>query len=350
MLAVQNKWWGTKRLDYALYCPEGLSNFPAHALPHLFHASYWESPDVIAFILRQIGKFEGIPFVGSNDDKDNASFHPGQPREKWIKKRTSVKLKNVAANHRANDVIVQEGREQRLNARFMYGPLDMITLHGEKVDVHIMKDPPAGEWTFLTTEMTDKNGRISYSLPDQVSLGYGIYPIKMVVRGDHTSVDCYMAVVPPMTECVVFSIDGSFTASMSVTGRDPKVRAGAVDVCRHWQELGYLLIYITGRPDMQQQRVVSWLSQHNFPHGLISFADGLSTDPLGHKTAYLNNLVQNHGISITAAYGSSKDISVYTNVGMRPEQIFIVGKVMCSAKSKTIDHSFAYRISSKGIT
>ncbi|XP_070074328.1 protein retinal degeneration B isoform X2 [Drosophila takahashii] len=325
--ALQNKWWGTKRLDYALYCPEGLSNFPAHALPHLFHASYWESPDVIAFILRQIGKFEGIPFVGSNDDKDNASFHPGQPREKWIKKRTSVKLKNVAANHRANDVIVQEGREQRLNARFMYGPLDMITLHGEKVDVHIMKDPPAGEWTFLSTEVTDKNGRISYSIPDQLSLGYGIYPVKMVVRGDHTSVDCYMAVVPPLTECVVFSIDGSFTASMSVTGRDPKVRAGAVDVCRHWQELGYLLIYITGRPDMQQQRVVSWLSQHNFPHGLISFADGLSTDPLGHKTAYLNNLVQNHGISITAAYGSSKDISVYTNVGMRTDQIFIVGKV-----------------------
>jgi len=79
---------------------------------------------------------------------------------------------------------------------------------------------------------------------------------------------------------------------------------------------------------MQQQRVVSWLSQHNFPHGLISFADGLSTDPLGHKTAYLNNLVQNHGISITAAYGSSKDISVYTNVGMRTDQIFIVGKVI----------------------
>ncbi|XP_037938735.1 protein retinal degeneration B isoform X2 [Teleopsis dalmanni] len=324
--SLQTKWWGTKRLDYALYCPEGLSNFPAHALPHLFHASYWESADVIAFILRQIGKFEGNLFVGS-PDKDAVSFHPGQPREKWIKKRTSVKLKNVAANHRANDVIVQEGREQRLNARFMYGPLDMITLHGEKVDIHIMKDPPVGEWTFLTTEVTDKNGRISYSIPDQLSLGYGIYPVKMVVRGDHTGVDCYLAVVPPFTECVVFSIDGSFTASMSVTGRDPKVRAGAVDVCRHWQELGYLLIYITGRPDMQQQRVVSWLSQHNFPHGLISFADGLLTDPLGHKAAYLNSLVQNHGISIVAAYGSSKDINVYTNVGLRSDQIFIVGKV-----------------------
>jgi hypothetical protein len=88
-----------------------------------------------------------------------------------------------------------------------------------------------------------------------------------------------LAVVPPKTETVVFSIDGSFTASMSVTGKDPKVRAGAVDVVRfefkfltfftvflqnfvkrlmkifqfrYWQELGYLIIYITGRPDMQQ--------------------------------------------------------------------------------------------------
>lgn len=53
-----------------------------------------------------------------------------------------------------------------------------------------------------------------------------------VLRGDHTSVDFRLAVVPPKTESVVFSIDGSFTASVSVTGRDPKVRAGAVDVVR----------------------------------------------------------------------------------------------------------------------
>lgn len=268
-----------------------------------------------------------MSYIANADTKNAINFNPGQPREKWIRKRTSVKLKNVAANHRSNDIIVLEGREQRLSARFMYGPLDMITLHGEKVDIHIMKDPPAGEWELLSTELTDKHGRINHVIDEQSALGYGIYPIKMVVRGDHTSVECYLAVVPPMTECVVFSIDGSFTASMSVTGRDPKVRAGAVDVCRHWQELGYLLIYITGRPDMQQQRVVSWLSQHNFPHGLISFADGLSTDPLGHKRAYLNGLVQTHGISIVAAYGSSKDITVYANVGLKPEQIFIVGKV-----------------------
>ncbi|KZC13276.1 Protein retinal degeneration B [Dufourea novaeangliae] len=322
---LTQKWWGAKRLDYALYCPEGLANFPMNALPHLFHASYWESYDVIAFILRQLGRFD-LPIL-TNEEKELSCFRPGQPREKWNKKRTSVKLKNVAANHRANDVIVKEGSSQVLIARFMYSPIDVIALTGEKVDIHIMKDAPAGEWTYLSTEVTDKTGRITYKIPDDKALGYGIYPIKMIVRGDHTSVDFFLAVIPPKTECVVFSIDGSFTASMSVSGKDPKVRAGAVDVVRHWQELGYLIIYITARPDMQQQKVVSWLSQHNFPHGLVSFADGLSTDPLGHKAAYLNRLVQEHGVIIHHAYGSSKDISVYTAINLKPSEIFIIGKV-----------------------
>ncbi|XP_046827595.1 protein retinal degeneration B isoform X1 [Vespa crabro] len=321
--ALTQKWWGNKRIDYALYCPEGLANFPTNALPHLFHASYWESSDVIAFILRQLGRFD-LPILG-NEEKELSCFRPGQPREKWNKKRTSVKLKNVAANHRANDVIVGEGVPQVLVARFMYSPIDVIALTGEKVDIHIMKDPPVGEWSFLNTEITDKNGRITYRIPDDKALGYGLYPVKMIVRGDHTSVDFFLAVIPPKTECVVFSIDGSFTASMSVTGKDPKVRAGAVDVVRHWQELGYLIIYITARPDMQQKKVVSWLSQHNFPHGLVSFADGLSTDPLGHKAAYLNNLVQEHRVIIHQAYGSSKDISVYTSINLKPNQIFVIG-------------------------
>ena len=49
-----HRWWGSKRIDYVLFCPEGLSVFPAHSLPNIFHSSYWESNDVISFILRQV--------------------------------------------------------------------------------------------------------------------------------------------------------------------------------------------------------------------------------------------------------------------------------------------------------
>lgn len=43
---------------------------------------------------------------------------------------------------------------------------------------------------------------------------------------------------------------------------------------------------------MQKQRVVSWLSQHNFPHGMIFFSEGLVHDPLRQKTIFLKHLIQ----------------------------------------------------------
>lgn len=221
---------------------------------------------------------------------------------------------------------MQENSPQTLHARFSYGPLDMSALTGERVDIHIMKEPPAGDWILVSTEVTDKTGRLTYTLPPNHTMGYGIYPVRMLVRGDHTMLHMYLTVIPPRTETVVFSIDGSFAASMSVTGKDPKVKPGAVDIVRHWQELGYLIVYVTGRPDMQLQRVVSWLAQHNFPHGLVSFADGFTTDPLRHKAEYLKSLATDQDVVFHAAYGSTKDIGVYSALGMKPEQIYIIGK------------------------
>ncbi|XP_078237887.1 membrane-associated phosphatidylinositol transfer protein 2 isoform X5 [Pogona vitticeps] len=283
---IAAKWWGTKRIDYALYCPDALTAFPTVALPHLFHASYWESTDVVSFLLRQVMRHENSSIL-ELDGKEVSVFTPSKPREKWLRKRTHVKL---------------------------------------RVDIHIMTQPPSGEWVYFDTEITNSSGRISYVIPENRRLGIGVYPVKMVVRGDHTYADSYITVLPRGTEFVVFSIDGSFAASVSIMGSDPKVRAGAVDVVRHWQDLGYLIIYVTGRPDMQKQRVVAWLAQHNFPHGIVSFCDGLVHDPLRHKANFLRSLLAELDMKIHAAYGSTKDVSVYTSINLLPTQIFIVGR------------------------
>uniref|UniRef100_A0ABM5EMX5 Membrane-associated phosphatidylinositol transfer protein 3 n=1 Tax=Pogona vitticeps TaxID=103695 RepID=A0ABM5EMX5_9SAUR len=322
---ITAKWWGTKRIDYALYCPDVLMAFPTVALPHLFHASYWESTDVVAFILRQVMRFETTS-VKESSTLEPGALGPSNPREKWLRKRTQVKLRNVTSNHRSNDVIAAEGGPQVLVGRFMYGPLDMVALTGEKVDIFVLTEPSSGRWVYFDTEITNSSGRISYNIPKEKRLLVGVYPIKMVVRGDQSSAVSYLTILPRGMECVVFSIDGSFAASVSIMGSDPKVRAGAVDVVRHWQDLGYLILYITGRPDMQKQRVVSWLSQHNFPQGMIFFSDGLVHDPLRQKTIFLRNLVQESHIKICAAYGSMKDISVYNVLGLTPSQIYIVGR------------------------
>ena len=54
VVTVAESWWGEKRVDYALQYPEILTDFPASSLPHLFHASFWESTDFAAFLLRQV--------------------------------------------------------------------------------------------------------------------------------------------------------------------------------------------------------------------------------------------------------------------------------------------------------
>ncbi|KAM5238088.1 membrane-associated phosphatidylinositol transfer protein 2 isoform 7-T7 [Ctenodactylus gundi] len=325
MAQVAAKWWGQKRIDYALYCPDALTAFPTVALPHLFHASYWESTDVVSFLLRQVMRHDSSSIL-ELDGKEVSVFTPSQPREKWQRKRTHVKLRNVTANHRINDTVANEDGPQVVTGRFMYGPLDMVTLTGEKVDVHIMVQPPSGEWLYLDTLVTNSSGRVSYTIPETHRLGVGVYPVKMVVRGDHTFADSYITVLPKGTEFVVFSIDGSFAASVSIMGSDPKVRAGAVDVVRHWQDLGYLIIYVTGRPDMQKQRVVAWLAQHNFPHGVVSFCDGLVHDPLRHKANFLKLLISELHLRVHAAYGSTKDVAVYSSISLSPMQIYIVGR------------------------
>uniref|UniRef100_A0A671NT81 Membrane-associated phosphatidylinositol transfer protein 3-like n=2 Tax=Sinocyclocheilus anshuiensis TaxID=1608454 RepID=A0A671NT81_9TELE len=323
--APSDRWWGLKRLDYVLYCPDVLTTFPTIALPHLFHASYWKSTDAVAFILRQVMQCDCLK-GGEGDCSDAIPISPSSPREKWLRRRTQVKLRNVTANHRVHDVIVTEDGPQTLVGRFMYGPLDMVTLTGEKVDVFLKAQPASGRWVLFDTVVTSSSGRVSYTMPDNKRLGVGVYPIKMVVKGDQTSAEAFLTVLPRGMECVVFSIDGSFAASVSLMGNDPKVRPGAVDVVRHWQDLGYLIIYITGRPDMQKQRVVSWLSQHNFPQGMVFFAEGLVHDPLRQKTIFLKSLVKECHINISAAYGSMKDMSVYSTLGLAPNQIYIVGR------------------------
>ncbi|XP_026873886.2 PITP-less RdgB-like protein [Electrophorus electricus] len=320
-----SRWWGSKRLDYVLYCPDVLTAFPTVALPHLFHASYWESTDAMAFILRQVLRCDCLK-AGEADCCDVGPISPSSPREKWLRRRTHVKLRNVTANHRVHDVLATEDGLQTLVGRFMYGPLDMVTLAGEKVDVFLVTQPASGRWVLFDTEVTSSSGRVTYTIPPNKRLPVGVYPIKMVVKGDQTSAEAFLTVLPRGMECVVFSIDGSFAASVSLMGSDPKVRPGAVDVVRHWQDLGYLIIYVTGRPDMQKQRVVSWLSQHNFPQGMVFFSEGLVHDPLRQKTIFLKSLIKECHIKISAAYGSMKDMSVYSALGLEASHIYIVGR------------------------
>jgi len=62
--------------------------------------------------------------------------------------------------------------------------------------------------------------------------------------------------------------------------------------------MGFLIIYISSRPDMMKNRVSQWLRQHNFPQGLCFFQKGIHHDPYARKvTLVLNSYI---GIPIVA--------------------------------------------------
>nr|CDS34890.2 calpain (C02 family) [Hymenolepis microstoma] len=183
----------------------------------------------------------------------------------------------------------------------------------------------------LGTQMTDSNGRLSFQIPDVQRLPVGLHRFQLLpsvmIDSEDQGVELTLAVVPPNCNVVICSIDGSFAASLSLMGKDPKVRAGSVDIMRHWHALGYLLIYISARPDMQHRQVVAWLAQHNFPPGLTFFLDGIFTDPLRQKALLLKSLIEQNKLYVHCAYGSAKDIPIYRSLGLKAHQIFAVGKL-----------------------
>ncbi|KAL5962415.1 Calpain-7 [Taenia solium] len=358
-------WWGSQRLDMGLCCTEGVQNILSRALPPLVHSSYWESKDASCFIVWQATERlrggascldkpgERIPADSLGDTRVlrfrsySSSFrtHSSSPsmnsnpntsgneagglgrqfrnsisNRLRFKSKPTERIKTNNPNHRANDAIVLEGQPQVINARFTFGTLDLSSMANEE----------GMGWERLGSQITDSNGRLTFQLSEASRLPVGLHRIQLVPiigEPDEQAVELTLAIVPPNCNVVICSIDGSFAASLSLMGKDPKVRPGSVDIMRHWYALGYLLIYISARPDMQHRQVASWLAQHNFPPGLTFFLDGIFTDPLRQKALLLKSLVEQNQLSVHCAYGSAKDVPIYRSLGLQAHQIFAVGKL-----------------------
>ena len=45
-----------------------------------------------------------------------------------------------------------------------------------------MNNQSTGEWVYLGTAVTDKHGRLQYTIPKDKMLPQGMHPVKVVVR------------------------------------------------------------------------------------------------------------------------------------------------------------------------
>ena len=88
----------------------------------------------------------------------------------------------MTPNHRANDTLIVDSGQQIIQSKFFYGPLDVVCLANEKIDIYVMRSAPYGEWTLLETVETNNHGRVTYIIPEEKKLPIGLHSIKLVVR------------------------------------------------------------------------------------------------------------------------------------------------------------------------
>eukprot|EP01134_Creolimax_fragrantissima_P002749 CFRG2749T1 len=334
------------RMDYELESPNGVNHMTPYALLWATQGSYWTSEDFAALFLRQV-----VPDCANNYKKNEGTlarnvvkftpFVPSEAVTSWLKSRSRLVVANGSKpHHRARDVLVKIGRAQVLKAKFSYGNV-YSELVGEQVEVFILSEPPHGKWRSFGTVMTVARGKATIELPDSGSLPVGNYPVTFLVKADHTIAECQLVVVKPKTEVVIFSVDGAFAANFSMSGTDPKVQAMSVDVVRAWSAKGYLIVYISSRPDMQYFNVVNWLGRHNFPFGSVHICGAVhARGRSAFKGHYIKRLVDDNELVVCAAYGSAKDISSYKHIQVPHKAIYIHGKGSLSSSIKYLPDGF----------
>lgn len=285
---------------------------------------------------------------------------PTEP-EPWNHLSSEAVTQLGVDNHRGQDVIVQVGNPQVLVAKFAYAFVDKDMLC-EDVDVWVQREVPCGAWEWLgqartsdnpddSTDCTnhgtqygieDDGGRVFFEISDTQALPVGRYPIRMVLRGDLTLASFDLIVVAPGTQAIVTDIDGTLT-----TGDDQLITEVALAIfnetytqemyvdadamIRSWYDKGYLVLYMSGRPDMLRAMTERWV-EPRFPPGPLHLTDTNAqvvpnNDGVGvYKREYLAYL-RAQGIDIVAAYGNATtDIWAYAQSGIPKEVTFIIGK------------------------
>ncbi len=249
-----------------------------------------------------------------------------------------------SARHRGRDLVLREGEAQWALAKFAYGAAD-DDLKDEDVDLWLDRGC-TGAWELLTTETTtrdgdhatvegveDTGGRIYWELPPTERLPVGRHRIVFVVRGDHTTAEQFIDVLPAGTRIVVSDVDGTQTSSETaawgslLTGSGPDPRPYGADVLHQLQARGYHVFYITARPEWLEPRTREWLRDYGYPEGSVHTTLG-GTGALGSaaetfKTEELAMLASHMPGSLDWAIGNTDtDVAAYVSAGVSPDRLF----------------------------
>ena len=121
----------------------------------------------------------------------------------------------------------------------------------------------------------DTGGRVYYEIPAAMRLGPGRHRLLFVVRGDHSTGEQLIDVVPPSTRFVVTDVDGTQTESETaawgslLTGTGPGAQPHGAEALEVFARRGYRILYLTARPEWLEPRTHAWLDEMGYPPGLV---------------------------------------------------------------------------------
>jgi hypothetical protein len=248
-----------------------------------------------------------------------------------------------SARHRGRDLILREGEAQWALAKFAYGAAD-DDLKDEDVEVWLDRGC-TGAWEQLDVVSTtddgdhptiegveDTGGRVYLPIPTAARLGLGRHRVVFVVRGDHTTAEQFIDVLPSSARIVVTDVDGTQTESetaewatlLGAPGPDPQ--PSGAELLRTLVDRGFHVFYLTARPEWLEPRTRAWLREHGYPEGTVHTTLG-GTGALGSsaetfKTDELAMLEAHVPGSLTLAIGNTDtDIAAYVSAGLLPARI-----------------------------
>lgn len=246
--------------------------------------------------------------------------------------------------HRGRDLFLNPGDPQWVIGKFAYStpPIELDKdLKDEQVDIFVQRECE-GPWELLGSSFTtednahatvegvdDSGGRVYFEIPADQALGLGRHRIHMVVRGDLTTADMFIEVVPPQTPMFVSDVDGTLTTYETeefvalLTGAIPEVNTDAPKAFQILAKKGYHPMYLTARPEYLVYRTREFLAQKGFPPGIVhttltltgatgASAETYKTDELVAIAA--RGLAPSYGMGNTASDGAA-----YDNIDIQPK-------------------------------
>jgi phosphatidate phosphatase PAH1 len=239
-----------------------------------------------------------------------------------------------APHHAAVDVVVPHGRGATIAAKFAYGPGSKDV---EDEWVALWREESPCVWREIARARTDDDGRVRFPLAASALPTIGRHGFRMVLVGDASLAEASVWVVATGTPAVLFDIDGTLTVDDGelfedlAGGSAPRMHAGADAVARRWAELGYLPVYVTGRPYFLRGSTGRWLRARDFPDGPLLTVDTMgqtvpSEGGVGRFKHKALAALQHAGLRFARAYGNaSTDVCAYFRAGIAPARTHIVG-------------------------